>query len=163
MEDYPRPKGALLTVVAVEEPHLVVADADSVRYRVKYTPSRASQEAEPLKAGDVLIVNQVKPIKGLTVVERLTTMGRRDGSQYELFDDQLASTCEPASAIGGHGMTSWGSRTRMMRRFDRRRGFLNIPAWPLRSRVLLASLSRRGLPSCRPNGLRWSPTPPARP
>ena len=80
MEDYPRPKGALLTVVAVEEPHLVVADADSVRYRVKYTPSRASQEAEPLKAGDVLIVNQVKPIKGLTVVERLTTMGRRDGS-----------------------------------------------------------------------------------
>jgi hypothetical protein len=101
MEDYPRPKGALVTVVAVEEPHLVVADADSVRYRVTYTPSQGSQEVEPLKAGDVLIVNQVKPIKGLTVVERLTTMGRRDGSQYKLFDDQLASTCEPASATEG--------------------------------------------------------------
>jgi hypothetical protein len=96
MEDYPREKGALVTVVAVEEPHLVVADADSVRYRVRYTPSRAGQAAEPLKAGDVLIVNQVKPVEGLTMVERLTTMGQRDGSQYELFDYQLASTSEPA-------------------------------------------------------------------
>jgi hypothetical protein len=96
MEDYPREKGALVTVVAVEEPYLVVADADSVRYRVRYIPSRANQEAQPLKAGDILIVNHVKPIEGLTVVERLTTMGRRDGSQYELFDDQLASQSEPA-------------------------------------------------------------------
>jgi hypothetical protein len=96
MEDYPQEKGALVTVVAVEEPHLVVADADSVRYRVRYTPDGVGQEAEPLKAGDVLIVNQVKPVEGLTVVERLTTMGRRDGSQYELFSYQLASTSEPA-------------------------------------------------------------------
>jgi hypothetical protein len=101
MEDYPRERGALVTVVAVEEPYLVVADADSVRYRVKYTPSRAIQEAEPLKAGDVLIVNHVKPVEGLTVVERLTTMGRRDGSDYELFDDQLASTSEVASTTKG--------------------------------------------------------------
>ena len=96
MEDYPREKGALVTVVAVEEPHLMVADADSVRYRVQYTPGEASQEAEPLKAGDVLIVNHVKAVEGLTVVERLTTMGRRDGSRYELFNYQLASTSEPA-------------------------------------------------------------------
>ena len=96
MEDYPREKGALVTVVAVEEPHLVVADADSVRYRVQYTPGRVRHEGEPLKAGDVLIVNHVKPAEGLTVVERLTTMGRRDGSQYELFNYQLASTSEPA-------------------------------------------------------------------
>jgi hypothetical protein len=98
MEDYPREKGALVTVVAVEEPYLVVADADSVRYRVRHMASRTGRAAEPLKAGDVLIVNQVKPVEGLTIVERLTTMGRRDGSQYELFDDQLASTSEPASA-----------------------------------------------------------------
>jgi hypothetical protein len=103
MEDYPPQKGALVTVVAVEEPYLVVADADSVRYRVKYTPSRASQEAESLKPGDVLIVNHVKPVEGLTMVERLTTMGRRDGSQYELCDAQLASTSEPASAKEGDG------------------------------------------------------------
>jgi EcsC protein family len=102
MEDYPRERGALVTVVAVEEPYLVVADADSVRYRVKYTPSRTLQEAKPLRVGDVLIVNHVKPREGLTVVERLTTMGRRDGSHYELFfNDQLASTSEPASAIKG--------------------------------------------------------------
>jgi hypothetical protein len=101
MEDYPREKGALVTVVAVEEPHLVVADADSLRYRVLCMPSRANQEAEPLKAGDVLIVNHVEASAGLTVVERLTTMGRRDGSQYELFDSQLASTSEPASATQG--------------------------------------------------------------
>jgi hypothetical protein len=103
MEDYPPQKGALVTVVAVEEPYLVVADADSVRYRVKYMPSRPSQEAEPLKAGDVLIVNHVKAVEGLTMVERLTTMGRRDGSQYELCDAQLASTSEPASAKEGDG------------------------------------------------------------
>ena len=101
MEDYPREKGALVTVVAVEEPYLVVADADNVHYRVQYTPSRAIQETEPLKAGDVLIVNHVKPIEGLTVVERLTTMGRRDGSPYELLNDQLASIAEPASATEG--------------------------------------------------------------
>jgi hypothetical protein len=96
MEDYPRAKGALVTVVAVEEAYLVVADADSVRYRVQYTPDEASQGAESLKAGDVLIVNHIRPVEGLTVVERLTTMGRRDGSQYELFNYQLASTSEPA-------------------------------------------------------------------
>jgi hypothetical protein len=96
MEDYPRQKGALVTVVSVEEPHLVVSDADGVRYHVRPMSRRAGQGAEPLKPGDVLIVNDVGPAEGLTVVERLTTMGRRDGSQYELFGDQLASQSEPA-------------------------------------------------------------------
>jgi hypothetical protein len=96
MEDYPRQKDALLTVVAVEGLHVVVTDADSVRYRVRCMPSSASPQAEPLRAGDVLIVNQVNPAGGLTMVERLTTMGRRDGSRYELFDYQLASKSEPA-------------------------------------------------------------------
>jgi len=59
-------------------------------------PSQANQETEPLEAGDILIVNHVKPIERLTAVERLTTMGRREGLQYEGFDDQLASQSEPA-------------------------------------------------------------------
>ena len=96
MEDYPPQKDALITVVAVEESHAVVADADSVRYRTRAVLRRASVEAEPLKPGDVLIVNYVNPIDGITVVERLTTLGQRDGSQYELFDYQLASKSEPA-------------------------------------------------------------------
>jgi hypothetical protein len=96
MEDYPRQKDALLTVVGVEESHVVVADADSVRYRARCMASRASREAEPLKPGDVLIVNRVNPVAGLTVVERVTTLGRRDGSQYELFDSTLAAKSEPA-------------------------------------------------------------------
>jgi hypothetical protein len=96
VEDYPRQKYALLTVIAVEEPHVVVADADSIHHRAKCIPNRARLEAEPLKPGDVLIVNHVNPVDGLTVVERLTTMGRRDGAQYELFDSQLASKAEPA-------------------------------------------------------------------
>jgi hypothetical protein len=96
VEDYPRQKDALLTVVGVEESHVVVADADSVRYRARCIPNRASLEAEPLRPGDVLIVNQVHPVDGRTVVERLTTLGRRDGAQYELFDYQLASKSEPA-------------------------------------------------------------------
>jgi hypothetical protein len=96
MEDYPRQKGALVTVVSVEKSQLVVSDADGMCHHVRYKPRRAGRGAEPLKPGDVLIVNDVKPAEGLTVVERLTTMGRRDGSQYELFDDQLASQSEPA-------------------------------------------------------------------
>jgi hypothetical protein len=96
MEDYPRQKDALVTVVAVEESRVVVADADNVRYRARATASPGALAAEPLKPGDVLIVNHVNPGDGLTVVERLTTMGQRDGSQYELFDYQLASKSEPA-------------------------------------------------------------------
>jgi hypothetical protein len=96
MEDYPRQKDALVTVVAVEESRVVVADADNVRYRARVTASPGALAAEPLKPGDVLIVNHVNPGDGLTVVERLTTMGQRDGSQYELFDYQLASKSEPA-------------------------------------------------------------------
>jgi hypothetical protein len=96
VEDYPRRKYALLTVIAVEESHVVVADADGVHHRARCIPGRVSLEAEPLRPGDVLIVNDVHPGDGLTVVERLTTMGRRDGSQYELFDDRLASKSEPA-------------------------------------------------------------------
>jgi hypothetical protein len=96
MEDYPQEKGALVTVVAVEGAHVVVADADGVRYHARATASPGGLAAESLKPGDVLIVNRVNPAAGLTVVERLTTMGQRDGSQYELFDAQLASKSEPA-------------------------------------------------------------------
>jgi hypothetical protein len=96
MEDYPRQKGALFTVVAVEEWHLVVAGADGTRHRASCIPSHVSLRAEPLRPGDVLIVNQVNPVDGLTMVERLTTLGQRDGSQYQLFDYQLASKSEPA-------------------------------------------------------------------
>jgi hypothetical protein len=59
MEDHPRQKNARLIVVAVEEPQVVVSDANGVRHRAGYIASRASMEAEPLKPGDVLIVNQV--------------------------------------------------------------------------------------------------------
>jgi hypothetical protein len=96
MESYPRQAGALVTVVAVEEAHVVVADADSVRHRARCVPRYSSQEVEPLKAGDVLIVNDVSPGHGVTVVERVNTLGQRDGAQYELFDYQLASQAEPA-------------------------------------------------------------------
>jgi hypothetical protein len=96
MESYPRQAGALVTVVAVEESHMVVADADSVRHRAGCIPSRASREVGPLKPGDVLIVNDVNPGDGLTLVERVNTLGQRDGTQYELFDYQLASKSEPA-------------------------------------------------------------------
>jgi hypothetical protein len=96
MESYPRQAGALITVVAVEESHVVVADADSIRHRARCIPSRASREVEPLKPGDVCIVNHVNPVDGLTVVERVNTLGQRDGTQYELIDYQLASTSEPA-------------------------------------------------------------------
>jgi hypothetical protein len=96
MESYPRRAGALVTVVAVEEVHMVVADADSVRYRARCMPRRDSREVDPLKPGDVLIVNHVNPGDGRTVVERVNTLGQRDGAQYELFDYQLASKAEPA-------------------------------------------------------------------
>ena len=96
MESYPRQAGALITVVAVEESQVVVADADSIRHRARCIPSRASREGEPLKPGDVCIVNHVNPVDGLTVVERVNTMGQRDGTQYELIDYQLASKSEPA-------------------------------------------------------------------
>jgi hypothetical protein len=96
MESYPRQAGALVTVVVVEESHVVVADADSVRHRARCILSRASREVEPLKPGDVLIVNHVNPADGLTVVERVNTLGQRDGAQYELCNYQLASTSEPA-------------------------------------------------------------------
>jgi hypothetical protein len=92
MEDYPRQKYALLTVIAVEESFIGVTDADSKQYRVRCIP----RQEEPLRPGDVLIVNQAIPAEGLTVVERLNTQGRRDGCQYELADSQLASKAEPA-------------------------------------------------------------------
>lgn len=96
MEDYPREKYALLTVVAVEDAHLEVADADGVRHRVRYAPSRASSAVYPLQPGDVCIVNRVHPSDCLTVVERLSTLGRRDGACYELFDGPLAAKAQPA-------------------------------------------------------------------
>jgi hypothetical protein len=68
MESYPRQAGALVTVVAVEEAHVVVADADSVRHRARCVPRRVGRGAEPLKPGDVLIVNDVNPGNGVTMV-----------------------------------------------------------------------------------------------
>jgi hypothetical protein len=96
MESYPRQTGVLVTVVAVEEAHVVVVDADSVRRRARCIPSHGSREVAPLKPGDVLIVNDVSPGHGVTLVERVNTLGQRDGARYELFDDQLASQSEPA-------------------------------------------------------------------
>jgi hypothetical protein len=96
MESYPWRVGALLTVVAVEGSHVVVADADGVRHRARCMPSGASGEGEPLKPGDVCIVNHVNPGEGRTMVQRVNTLGQRDGAQYELVDDRLASTSEPA-------------------------------------------------------------------
>ena len=37
MESYPRQAGALITVVAVEGSHVVVADADGIRHRARCT------------------------------------------------------------------------------------------------------------------------------
>jgi hypothetical protein len=96
MESYPRQAGALVTVVAVEESHVVVADADGIRHRARCTSTHAGTEAGSLKPGDVLIVNDVNPGEGRTVVERVNTLGQRDGARYELFDYQLASKSEPA-------------------------------------------------------------------
>ena len=45
---------------------------------------------------DVLIVTDVNPGNGVTMVERVDTRGQRDGAQYELVDYQLASQSEPA-------------------------------------------------------------------
>jgi hypothetical protein len=95
MESYPRQAGALVTVVAVEEAHVVIADADGVRHRARCMPSLGGREVAPLKPGDVLIVNGVDPGHGLTVVERVNTLGQRDGARYELFDYRLASKAEP--------------------------------------------------------------------
>ena len=96
MEDYPQQAYALLTVVAVEEFAVVIADADGTRYRTRCIPRRTNPDVKQLRPGDVLIVNHVHPVDGLTVVERLTTLGKRDGSQYELFDRALAAKSEPA-------------------------------------------------------------------
>jgi len=96
MESYPQQAGALVTVVAVEEAHVVVADADSVRHRARCLAHHSSAGVDPLKPGDVLIVNQVNLADGLTVVERVNTLGQRDGAQFELFDYRLASKSEPA-------------------------------------------------------------------
>jgi hypothetical protein len=96
MESYPRRVGALLTVVAVEGAHVVVSDADGVRHRARCSPSYASRTGEPLKPGDVCLVDHVDPAEGRTVVERVNTLGQRDGARYELVDDRLASTSEPA-------------------------------------------------------------------
>ena len=96
MEDYPRKPYALLTVVAVEDAHVVVADADGVRHRASYAPTGAGRQEEPLRPGHVLIVNRVNPGERRTTVERVNTLGRRDGARYELFDYRLASKSEPA-------------------------------------------------------------------
>ncbi len=96
MEDYPQQAYALLTVVAVEESAVVITDADGARYRTRCVPRHAHLDAKQLRPGDVLIVNHVHPVDGLTEVERLTTLGQRDGSQYELFDRALAAKSEPA-------------------------------------------------------------------
>jgi len=96
MEDYPREPYALFTVVAVEDAHIVVADADGARHRARYVPTEAGRQAEPLRPGHVLIVNQVNPGERRTTIERVNTLGRREGARYELFDYRLASKSEPA-------------------------------------------------------------------
>jgi len=92
VEDYPREKYALFTVIAVQESYIEVSDADGTHYHVQCHP----RQAEPLRPGDVAIVNQVTPEEGITVVERLTTLGQRDGYLYDLLNWQLASKSEPA-------------------------------------------------------------------
>jgi hypothetical protein len=92
VEDYPREKYALFTVIAVQDRYIEVSDADGTHYRVECHP----QQAEPLRPGDVTIVNQATPAEGLTVVERLTTLGQRDGCLYDLLNWQLASKSEQA-------------------------------------------------------------------
>jgi hypothetical protein len=96
MESYPRRVGALLTVVAVEGAHVVVAGADGVRHRARCMPSGAGGEGGPLKPGDVCVVDHVDPGEGRTAVERVNTLGQRDGARYALIDDRLASASEPA-------------------------------------------------------------------
>jgi hypothetical protein len=92
MEDYPREKYALFTVMSVQDPCIEVSDADGTHYRVECHP----QQAEPLRPGDVTIVHQATPAEGLTVVERLTTLGQRNGCRYDWFNWQLAAKSEPA-------------------------------------------------------------------
>jgi hypothetical protein len=92
VEDYPREKYALFTVIAVQASSIEVADADGTRYSVRCIP----RQADALRPGDVAIVNQATPAEGVTVVERLNTLGQRDGCQYEWVDRQLASKSEPA-------------------------------------------------------------------
>jgi hypothetical protein len=92
MEDYPRERYALLTLIAVETSHVEVTDADGTHYR----PRCLARQAERLKPGDVVIVNHVNPSEELTVVERVTTQGERDGCQYELFELPLALKSKPA-------------------------------------------------------------------
>ena len=92
MEDYPREKSALFTVVSVQNPYLEVSDADGTYYRVESHP----RQAEPLRPGDVTIVDQATPAEGLTVVERLTTRGQRDRCRYDWFNWRLTAKSEPA-------------------------------------------------------------------
>ncbi len=92
VEDYPREKYALFTVIAVQDPYIEVSDADGIHYHVECNP----WQAEPMRPGDVAIVNQSTPAEGVTVVERLTTLGQRDGCLYDLLNWQLASKSEPA-------------------------------------------------------------------
>jgi hypothetical protein len=92
VEDYPREKYALFTVIAVQDSNIEVSDADGTHYHVECHP----RQAEPLRPGDVTIVNQATPTEGLTVVERLTTSGQRDGCRYDLLNWQLASKSERA-------------------------------------------------------------------
>jgi hypothetical protein len=96
MESNPKRVGALRTVVGVEGSHVVVADADGVRHRARCVPSGVSREGEPLKPGDVCVVDHVDPAEGRTGIERVNTLGQRDGARYALVDDRLASTSEPA-------------------------------------------------------------------
>jgi len=92
VEDSPRDKFALFTVFAVQEPYVEVSDADSIHCRVKYSP----RQAAPLQPGDVAIVNQTTHAQDITVAERLTTLGQRDGCPYDLLNWQLASKSKPA-------------------------------------------------------------------
>jgi hypothetical protein len=75
---------------------VVVAGADGVRDRARCLASGASRAVEPLKPGDVCLVDHFNPVEGRTGVERVNTRGQRDGARYELVDGRLTSASEPA-------------------------------------------------------------------
>jgi hypothetical protein len=70
MADESREQGVLVTVVAAEEPHLVVAKAAGVRDRVPSACHRTNHAAEPRNPRGVLLstmLSRVRDARWLTV------------------------------------------------------------------------------------------------